>query len=97
LVSEQYIDSIMPGLTIKVNIEYLPKKITADYLIYVLVKETVGHSEFIISCSRNFSERRTERSMSEGRNDSFKCLFTGIFLVRTKIITKIIQSGKGVS
>jgi len=48
------------GNMYEVNIEYLPKKITADNLIYILVKETVDHSEFIVSCGRNFSERKLE-------------------------------------
>lgn len=58
----------------EVNIEYLPTKITADYLVYVLVKETVSHSEFIVSCCRNFSERKIGRGMSEGRHGIFKRL-----------------------
>jgi len=49
------------GFLFTFNIEYLWKKITADRLIYVLFKETVSHSEFIVSRGRNFSKRRIEK------------------------------------
>lgn len=54
---------IKVGTICEVNIECLLKNITADHFIYVLVKETVSHSEFIVSRGRNVSERRIGRGM----------------------------------